>query len=524
MNQKRCRVHTYAAQQRALQVAFWILLGCNERLGVSKEDGLGHDVRSDTDPVSDGEQSDAGSPSPPRPDAAVSPGPHCQSGIEDGDESDIDCGGLDCDACVAGAGCARHTDCQSGLCRAGLCVAAACDDGVQNGNETGVDCGGSQCQNCRSKTCNCASSDGFQPLGCDETEGFLAQCGWPLATTPDGSVATFTVCYLDPGSSSTSHARAFRWTRAGGSEVLTDYGTALALSSDGTNALVRGDLEDSLRLVATGQETAVSLPLDSLLSADGSSVTGVTRDQSGNFHLARWTRAGGLATLADLPSGADGWTVRALTPNGSTVVGEGRRSAGNLPFRWSASSGLQDFGTLPSSATGAIPLQVSNDGAVIAGYTTELAGDLEVFRWTQADALQIITTATDAFALGSYPLSLSADGSVLAGTGTLGEHSISAFRWSSADGARLLGSSASYLVDMSSDGSLGLGDAVGSGGDFLWRGDTTSSIPALLETSGVDLTGWDQLTPIRMSADGSVVYGTGSCGGTQTYFRWVLEH
>lgn len=48
----------------------------------------------------------------------------CTDGIQNGDETGVDCGGSECAAC------------------------ATCDDGVQNGDETGVDCGGSACPAC----------------------------------------------------------------------------------------------------------------------------------------------------------------------------------------------------------------------------------------------------------------------------------------------------------------------------------------------------------------------------------------
>lgn len=527
MSQRLYRSQTVSAGRRGLQVASWILLGCNARLGVSNEDGLGQDVGKDggstapvsqqDNPVSNPEHADAG-PSP-RPDAGVVSGAHCQSGTKDADESDIDCGGLDCPACIPGASCARHADCVSGQCLAGLCVAASCTDGVRNGDETGIDCGGATCLHCRSSTCNCAS-DGLQPLSCDETDGYLSPCGQGLATTPDGSAAAFTLCLRDPGAPSTNHTRAFRWTHAG-SELLADDGAFLGISSDGVTVLVRGDAADSLRLVAGGVSTPVPLPLDSLLSADGNSVVGTTRDEVGNYHLARWTPGGGLATLADLPGGASSWMVQAVTPDGSTVVGSGYRSAGTLPFRWNMSSGLQDLGTLPSNATGAVPRQVSADGSVIAGFTTGPTRDLDVFRWTQADALQTIRNTID-YSPGVKPLVLSADGSVVASTGALGEHSSSAFRWNTDAGILLLGSSsgASTLLDMSSDGSVVLGD--GGDGAFLWSAQGTTSVASALSASDVDLSGWDQLRPDHLSGDGKVLYGTGSCGGVLTYFRWAL--
>jgi hypothetical protein len=52
-------------------------------------------------------------------------GPTCEDGIQNGNETGVDCGGPDCPACPT------------------------CFDGIQNGDETGVDCGGS-CQPCAS--------------------------------------------------------------------------------------------------------------------------------------------------------------------------------------------------------------------------------------------------------------------------------------------------------------------------------------------------------------------------------------
>ena len=51
--------------------------------------------------------------------------PTCDDGIQNGDETGVDCGG----ACAP-------------------CAEPTCDDGIQNGNETGVDCGGPDCAPC----------------------------------------------------------------------------------------------------------------------------------------------------------------------------------------------------------------------------------------------------------------------------------------------------------------------------------------------------------------------------------------
>jgi subtilisin family serine protease len=74
----------------------------------------------------------------------VSSGPTCTDGIQNGNETGVDCGGPDCPACPT------------------------CTDGIQNGNETGVDCGGPDCPAC--PTCNDGIQNG-QETGVD--------CGGP---------------------------------------------------------------------------------------------------------------------------------------------------------------------------------------------------------------------------------------------------------------------------------------------------------------------------------------------------------
>ncbi len=78
------------------------------------------------------------------------PGTSCRDGLQNGDESDVDCGGLVCDPCDDGETCDDDGDCASGICDedAGVCIPPACDDGVQNGDETDVDCGGSCPDDC----------------------------------------------------------------------------------------------------------------------------------------------------------------------------------------------------------------------------------------------------------------------------------------------------------------------------------------------------------------------------------------
>lgn len=73
--------------------------------------------------------------------------PSCVDMVKNGGETDTDCGG-GCSSCGNGKACAIAGDCASGVCTAGVCQAPACNDGIQNGSETGVDCGGMNCAIC----------------------------------------------------------------------------------------------------------------------------------------------------------------------------------------------------------------------------------------------------------------------------------------------------------------------------------------------------------------------------------------
>ena len=53
--------------------------------------------------------------------------PHCEDGVQDYDETGVDCGGFDCPPCTG---------------------ASHCYDGIQDYDETGIDCGGADCPPC----------------------------------------------------------------------------------------------------------------------------------------------------------------------------------------------------------------------------------------------------------------------------------------------------------------------------------------------------------------------------------------
>ena len=85
------------------------------------------------------------------------PAPTCTDGIQNGDETGVDCGGscAPCATCNDGIQNGNETGVDCG----GSCAPCpTCNDGIQNGDETGVDCGGS-CAPCGGGSCSYVSID-----------------------------------------------------------------------------------------------------------------------------------------------------------------------------------------------------------------------------------------------------------------------------------------------------------------------------------------------------------------------------
>jgi hypothetical protein len=131
------------------------------------------------------------------PDAGPVP-VSCQDGVLNGTESDVDCGGTECNACPDGKVCASGSDCASRSCDTttapSTCLPPSCNDGIQNALETDVDCGG----NCGA---TCAPGEGCAGTGdcaygtcadgiCDCTPSCPTnQCGASLADGCGGTLA-----------------------------------------------------------------------------------------------------------------------------------------------------------------------------------------------------------------------------------------------------------------------------------------------------------------------------------------------
>lgn len=138
--------------------------------------------------------------------------PTCTDGVQNGQETGVDCGGPDCDPCSVEPTCTdgiqngqeTGIDCGGPDCDP-CSVEPTCTDGVQNGQETGVDCGGPDCDPCSVSTCTDVTISITLDNYPEETtwslldnNGTVIASGGPYGNEPDGSTITSVNC-LDDG-------------------------------------------------------------------------------------------------------------------------------------------------------------------------------------------------------------------------------------------------------------------------------------------------------------------------------------
>lgn len=83
-------------------------------------------------------------------DGTIDEGTVCcpDDGIQNGNETDVNCGGTCPQRCADGKKCNTAADCASQVCVSGICAQAQCTDATKNGTETDIDCGGPNCLAC----------------------------------------------------------------------------------------------------------------------------------------------------------------------------------------------------------------------------------------------------------------------------------------------------------------------------------------------------------------------------------------
>lgn len=219
--------------------------------------------------------------------------------------------------------------------------------------------------------------------------------------------------------------RAFRWTAADGMEWLPFYEAAAA--SDQGDVVVGQDVRwtapgmtDSLGFLSANRSTAAS---DA--SPDGQVVVGDSRVAGANAyaHAFRWTPAGGMRDLG-VTTGTES-LGHGVSGDGSVVVGEARdKNQYWRAFRWTAATGMRDIGTTGGPMSAAY--KVSRDGSAVVGKSliNGQSSSERAFRWTARKGMQDLqkelqsagVRASDGWILSSA-VAVSADGTVIVGYG-----------------------------------------------------------------------------------------------------------
>ncbi len=135
---------------------------------------------------------------------------YCEDGIEDSDETDVDCGGTYCNPCIEGQNCDGDEDCESGL----TCEDAIC---TEKEVEEPTDCGNGYCN--FYETYSTCSDD------CDELTD-ITLANWPDMFIEDDEVTALLVVGEDAMAEDviaiTNIATSLQSTEAGVSAVKLD--------------------------------------------------------------------------------------------------------------------------------------------------------------------------------------------------------------------------------------------------------------------------------------------------------------
>jgi probable HAF family extracellular repeat protein len=221
--------------------------------------------------------------------------------------------------------------------------------------------------------------------------------------------------------------------------------------------------------------------------------------------------------LGDLTHAGLGSEARAVSGDGSVVIGSSTTPAGQQAYYWTAATGMVGLAT-PTGQLWSWASGVSADGNWVVGYAGSsfgLAADWEGVRWN------IATGAMDRFAvsgIGVWAKGISADGAVV--VGTAGDE---AFRWTSAGGLVGLGTlyeslpvSRSNAEAVSANGQVIVGDSVGIEGIGSYR-------DAFRWTEAEGMTGLGTFSAVAASTNGSVIVGTISPGAASDWeaYRWT---
>jgi subtilisin family serine protease len=205
--------------------------------------------------------------------------PSCTDGVQNGDETGVDCGGPDCPACPT------------------------CSDGVQNGNETDIDCGGPDCPACpcdNNLTLTIVLDNYPEETSWDvrDASNNVIASGAYSTANPDGSTVVENICVSDGCFDFTiydSYGDGICCIYGNGSYTLTNDADGSTLASGGSF----GSSETTNFCVTSGGGQTCDAP------------TGLTSTPSDTEALLSWTAVSGATdyNVRARQVGTSTWTV-----------------------------------------------------------------------------------------------------------------------------------------------------------------------------------------------------------------------
>jgi len=302
---------------------------------------------------------------------------------------------------------------------------------------------------------------GMMPLPLGITEGLAATRANALSS--DGSVIVGTSPSTVFDAASEKDQEAFYWTHTDGMKSL------------GYPAGVSG-------MLASAQG----------VSGDGSHVVGFFRGADDHFTAFSWTESDNMIDLTLLPGGQTDSGATAISYDGQVVVGwshsanatasEPGSTAGSEAFRWTATEGMVGLGFLPGGGQSEASA-ASMDGTVIVGASTSEAtqdsdNSYEAFTWSQLDGMDRL--------------------------GVMPGYGDSRARAVSGDGSIVVGST-------TEDFELSVDAMTGDSKAFIWGAEHGLQDLKTVLGKGyhVNVSGWQLLEAIGISADGCTIVGNG---------------
>lgn len=302
---------------------------------------------------------------------------------------------------------------------------------------------------------------------------------------------------------------------------LSDNSVVYAISGDGRTVVGASDVAEYAPFVWTEADGMVALdPISGNVGDCNGSATGVSHDGSvivgysyngTGFVATRWI-GGTPEELANAYLGDS--EAMGVSADGSVIVGT-RAGAFTEAFIWTTTT--EEMSALAGVNGESYANAVSADGLFVGG-SSDVGGTQVAMRWSDSGGLETLGTIGN-FSGASATYALSADGAVATGfsDSTNGNQ---AFRWVDGEGmtgiGALTGSSTSYGQAISADGSVISGMNVDgtSYTAFRWtQEDGMESLADILTENDVDITGWLLKDARGMSADGTLIAGTGEFGG-----------